>query len=186
MLDIQTNYAISILRRHVMSSPDRKARRALEHLMRQIDAASANTTSTNTGLLTSALVAEDDDKDDELPSVEPSPREMGTFVRACMAARAHGLTLRPDTRFRWFDLTEGGELIGFALMLGDEDPATIFLARGLSDFDLFRTVLHELKHVADNHTLGAAEYRALQKDERERRAREFEARVMSVEGRWIV
>jgi hypothetical protein len=115
---------------------------------------------------------------------QPSAREIGIFFRAIVAAQAHGLELHPAFQYFWFDARDGCDdgpdgwtvrskpLSDFDL---NTDRIEIWLLRGLSDTELFRTVVHELRHAAD---MALPKYKHLSKDISERRARAFEAEVM--------
>jgi hypothetical protein len=102
----------------------------------------------------------------------PSAEEFGTLVRAVMAAQRAGLVVPPDTyRVVWFDNWEGdtGMAVGITARFS-EGPMEVWLQRGLTQVELFATVLHELKHVSDALD---ARYRGLSRTESERRANAF-------------
>jgi hypothetical protein len=173
-IDPQTAYALRILRGVVAMLPERKPARALAHLERAFGAGAGTTPPTN---MVTRATKDDEPRD---PGVQPSASELAQFVRAVRAASRHGLTLPPDAcRFVWFDKDEPGDVGGFVHL--KETPPCVWLARGLSDGELFVTVLHELKHVQDLVTLGE-QYFDLPYDERERRARVFESAVLAHEG----
>jgi hypothetical protein len=191
VVDPLTQSAIQILSRLAKTSEDRRARRALDHLRQLVlDVAP-------TGVALRATEPCEDPHDrgqagDGIaePSLEPSAREVGTLFTAIMAARRHGIVLRRTWRFTWVDVITGGdwdaELIahnsGTARLDDDEGVVWIELRRGLSDYDLMRTVIHELKHADDMSRLGREGYYA-QPEAGEARACAFENLVMSAEWR---
>jgi hypothetical protein len=116
---------------------------------------------------------------DDSPDPQPSPGEFATFVRAAAAAQRHGISLHPDViQVVWFDRSvDGNEAPGSF----DSRDFVIYLQRGLSEMELFRTVVHELQHAADRLSLGQ-EYYAMGRAEQERRADAAEYQVCWAEG----
>ena len=118
-----------------------------------------------------------DFRGDDVDDIEerPSPQEVATFTRAMAIAARYGLSVEPY-QLTWFRYEPD---IAAGFVDPSTDVPTLWLMRGQTTVELQATVLHEAQHLHDIHT---GVYARGSGEERERRARAFEARAMLEDG----